>query len=420
MECRVRIVKGNYHAAFKVHGVEYTHSLRTKSAKEAEVRLGAIRDTLYRIENGTLAIPDGGDPKAFVLSGGRNPQRPEAGRRLTLGELADRYSGEVRGIEPNTRATLAIHLGHLRRHLGGDTPMGNLNLPRINGYATARSGEAHRGRPISSRTIRKELQTLRSAWAWGLEQGVMGVPPDWSLKSVRLPKDRGREPFRSREQIERIIRRGGVGEVEQARLWETLYLNGTEIGELLDFAGKAARLPWVFPMIATAALTGCRRSEMVRSQIDDWDLDGGILHVREKKRDASKDFTLRQVNIHPTLGTVFRRWLEVHPGGRNAFTATGRPLTVQKATEQFRRTMDASPHWAVVRGFHTLRHSVASILASRGVDQRYIDKLMGHQNEEMRLRYQHLFPRGVADAIHSLIEPPAPSIPDRQRHDSGR
>ncbi len=48
MECRIRSVKGNWHAAFKYGGVEYTQSLGTKSEREAEVRLGPIQDTLYR------------------------------------------------------------------------------------------------------------------------------------------------------------------------------------------------------------------------------------------------------------------------------------------------------------------------------------------------------------------------------------
>ena len=46
-------------------GVEYTQSLRTKSETEAEIRLGPIRDTLFRLHHGTLAIPAGADPKAL-------------------------------------------------------------------------------------------------------------------------------------------------------------------------------------------------------------------------------------------------------------------------------------------------------------------------------------------------------------------
>jgi integrase len=47
----------------------------------------------------------------------------------------------------------------------------------------------------------------------------------------------------------------------------------------------------------------------------------------------------------------------------------------------------------VVRGFHVFRHSFASNLATEGVDQRFIDEWMGHQTEDMRKRYRHLFPK---------------------------
>jgi site-specific recombinase XerD len=35
-----------------------------------------------------------------------------------------------------------------------------------------------------------------------------------------------------------------------------------------------------------------------------------------------------------------------------------------------------------------LRHSFISALASKGVDQRVIDEVVGHQSEEQRKRYQ--------------------------------
>lgn len=77
----VRQVKGNWRAAFDYGGVSYTHSLRTRSEREAEVRLGPIKDTLYRLEQGTLTMPPGADAKAFILSSGRHETKPT---RLTL------------------------------------------------------------------------------------------------------------------------------------------------------------------------------------------------------------------------------------------------------------------------------------------------------------------------------------------------
>ncbi|GAG00848.1 unnamed protein product, partial [marine sediment metagenome] len=67
------------------------------------------------------------------------------------------------------------------------------------------------------------------------------------------------------------------------------------------------------------------------------------------------------------------------------------PLTKDQATDFFKRTLRGSK-WEVVKGFHTLRHSFASICAMKGTAQEIIDTWMGHQTQEMRERYRHLFP----------------------------
>jgi integrase len=67
----------------------------------------------------------------------------------------------------------------------------------------------------------------------------------------------------------------------------------------------------------------------------------------------------------------------------------------------FKRTLGGSK-WAVIPGFHTFRHSFASILASEGVDETTIDRWMGHQTQEQRDRYRHLFPRNRKRAIELL------------------
>lgn len=59
--------------------------------------------------------------------------------------------------------------------------------------------------------------------------------------------------------------------------------------------------------------------------------------------------------------------------------------------------------WAVLRGFHVLRHSFTSNLAAAEVDQRRIDQWMGHQTEAMRKRYQHLRPIRMDNPVELVI-----------------
>jgi integrase len=53
-------------------------------------------------------------------------------------------------------------------------------------------------------------------------------------------------------------------------------------------------------------------------------------------------------------------------------------------------------------GFNLPRHPFSSNLARAGVDDRIIDHFMGHQTEEMRRRYQHLFPEEKRKALGRL------------------
>ena len=52
--------------------------------------------------------------------------------------------------------------------------------------------------------------------------------------------------------------------------------------------------------------------------------------------------------------------------------------------------------------FHTLRHTFASFLASRGTSLLAIKELMRHKNIEMTMRYAHLIPDIKKDAVHDM------------------
>jgi integrase len=56
----------------------------------------------------------------------------------------------------------------------------------------------------------------------------------------------------------------------------------------------------------------------------------------------------------------------------------------------------------VLKGWHVFRHSFISALASKGVDQRIIDDLVGHSTKEQRRRYRHLFPDVKQQALMGL------------------
>jgi len=167
-------------------------------------------------------------------------------------------------------------------------------------------------------------------------------------------------------------------------------------------------------MFMIAAHTGARRSEIIRSEIDDIDLTGGMIVIREQKRVRGR-LTTRSVPLSPRLAEALDAWLSQHPGGRQTFRkpelqATSdrnqnpmtKAITVDEANHHFKATLLDS-RWDKLRGWHVLRHSFCSNCAAQGIDQRLINGWVGHQTEEMVRRYRHLIPGQQQEAIRAVF-----------------
>jgi integrase len=109
------------------------------------------------------------------------------------------------------------------------------------------------------------------------------------------------------------------------------------------------------------------------------DMSAGTVTIREKKRVKGRRST-RTVPLTPRLAEILRSWLPLRPESSFLFcqaqqvtrskTKREGPTTVTKdeAHDHFKRTL-ADSKWSVLRGYHVLRHSFISALASAGVDK---------------------------------------------------
>ncbi len=392
---------GRFQLHFRYKGRQFHKGLRTESETTANAIKATVEETLLDLARGKLTLPDGADDRVlwqFLKSGGKLTELPEVVKSVTLGEVLESWEkGLPEGaMEANSRVTARIHMAHVLRVLGKARNARTLSTKDLQDYVGTRSREEYRKRAISARTIKKELGTLRAVW--NTQRAALALP-ELSFRGLKYEKGSQVEPFRTWEQIEQAIARGGPNDDQQAKLWETLFLDVGRITELLDYVKKHATAPWLYPAVAFIAHTGARRSEMMRSLVEDWDLDAHTVRVREKKKDKSVRVTFRHVPLSDLLTQVITDWLDAHPGGPFAFCQQdGSPLTRDIAHDHFKRTL-AGSEWERVRGFHVLRHSFASNLARENQPDRVIDKLMGHQTEDMRRRYQHLFPEAMTNAI---------------------
>jgi integrase len=403
-------VSGRHHIRFRYGKTPFKRALRLEDDREAERVCAQIEETLKDLKRGRLVMPADAEPGAFILSGGKLTGKPTPPpKQLTVDDLLELYRENfpVAAKAKTTLLTEAIHRKHLVRVLGQKTLVNTLTSSHIQKYVNQRAEEVYRGRTTSPDTILKELGTLRVIWNWGIRQGHLTAPVPFMDRQLDFARTEEKPPFRTFEEIKQVVEWGGLKDDEVAALWECLYLRLEQVHEVLELVKERATAPWIYPMFVLVAMTGMRRSEMVVSRREHFNFNNEVVSVREKKR-VKGVTSYRTIDINPFLGTVMKEWFAVHPGGPYTICQrNNEPLTVDQATDHFNRTL-AGTKWEVIGGFHTLRHSFASNLAAAGVDEPTIDAWMGHQTDEQRKRYRHLFPQNRKRSIGLLS-------PDKER-----
>ena len=153
---------------------------------------------------------------------------------------------------------------------------------------------------FAGRRFKRSLKTDRIDRADARCVRLKLVSGSFPRKGVRLPKGNELPPFQTWDEIERQIEQGDLDDAYAATLWDALYLRRHEIDALLKHVQEHASHPFIYPMVVMAAHTGARRAGLMRSQRMDFDLDGGIVTIREKKRVRGCN-TTRRVPLSPTL-----------------------------------------------------------------------------------------------------------------------
>jgi integrase len=310
--------KGNsFYCQFLHLGKRHTVTVGPVSLEEADAFAGKVEYLLLRIRQKLIHVPPGVAITDFILQDGKVPE-PEAPpvEPITFRQLRERYLETVQNgaLEENSLDTLRMHLRHFERTLGQGFLMQQLSLADLQRHVNQRARKKYRGKSLSPGTLKKEVASFRAAWNWGAHTGlVTGVFP---ARGLVYPKSDDKPPFQAWQEIERKL--PGLRAEERAALWDCLFLQQHEVAAFLEHVRNTASLAWICPAVAFAAHTGARRSEVIRVQVQDLDLDAGTVLIREKKR-AKGRRTHRRVPLSPFLAGVLREWLSGHPGGRFLF-----------------------------------------------------------------------------------------------------
>ncbi len=397
---------GHFKICFRWGEKKKRKSLPITDSKSADAILLRFEENVALLERGRLELLPTGDIMTFLLSDGKLSSSPKAShvQPKTLPEIVDRYLAAIShgSVEANSLEIFRMHLNHVLRKFGNNLILQNLVTADLQDYIDTRvRRKGKKSIPLSCVTLQKELATFQACYNWAVQTGLLtGSFPN---RGPRFPKGEDKQPFMTWEEIDRRVGRGGLSAEETKRNWDCLFLDLQQIDEFLAHVKSHGSRQWMYPMCVAAAHTRARRSELVRMNMDDIDFQQKTILIHERKR-VKGQRTTRRVPLTPFLEQVFLEWFRVgHPGGRYVFCQeqkTGHrpmegevaiPITADDAGTHFVLTVHGSK-WAVLRGWHVLRHSFASNLAAKGVDQRFIDEFMGHQTEAQRRRYRHLFP----------------------------
>ena len=228
---------------------------------------------------------------------------------------------------------------------------------------------AEREKKVAPATVNRELAFLKTVYSDAVSNGKAETNP---VKRVKLFKE------------------------NNAR---TRYLTGDEEARLFD------RLPGRYDLLVRFAFnTGLRQSEQFGLLWEDVDFDNGVVTVTKSKHGEARKVPLNQDSRHvlellgmfgkPEKGRIFP--VNAH----NFYNRVFKPALEEAKIDNF--------------VWHDLRHTFGSRLAMKGVPILTIKDLMGHKTLTMTLRYAHLAPGHLRDAVEKLTDTTTDTKPGKR------
>ncbi len=302
------------------------------NADEARKRAAHI---IARIKAGEEAVPE--------------PMKPAGGP--TVAELCARYLTEYVSVRCKP-GTAALYRSVIDRHVL--PALGRAPLAALSRAQVAEFHESLYETPAVANTALRILSSMhRLAAGWGM---VPEGTPNPCKALVKYP-ERRRERFLTDSEF-------------------------TRLGEALDEAeARGGASASAVAAIRLLALTGCRRSEVLKLRREDVALEAAELRLPDSKTGA------RAVPLPPQAVELLASLLSAHDG---PWVIPGRkPGTPLRNIDEAWRAIRKRAGLEDAR-LHDLRHSWASRALALGEALPVIGKLLGHSKMETTARYAHL------------------------------
>jgi integrase len=380
--------KNGYRLHFSYDGKQYRRFL-IKDKAQAYVLQNNINMRMLQFRTGLIAPPSGVSLPDFIFANAIHSPTREASfvpHITCLSQLITEYESISRPPRKSagTCRTEKFHLNHLKKFLQhfkyGDPPLESINVGLFDYYKAFRYAQG-----IRTDTLKKEHSTFQVMFQMAVDHGYVksNVVKDVKRDESQIPTHR----FRTNAEVEELLRSGQYTPKEIQEIKRFRYLTEAEIKELIALAeGK-----WLHPILIVFAYTGVRRGELAELEWGDVDFAHDRLTVHSKKQSRKRQVVARSIEMQAGLVQTLKAQKEITGTNRWVFPGTdGQKIKEECLRQSFHRLVQNTKFEGL--GFHVFRHSLASNLAAKGVDQRLIDDILGHQTQEMRQRYQHLFP----------------------------
>lgn len=257
---------------------------------------------------------------------------------------------------------------HLIPHFGSSY-LFKIGQKNIEDYKTARAAQ------VQPATVNREFSRLRHMFSCAMDWDYIKVNPCKGVKELKEPP--GRIRYLTQEEIEALLAECGPETLRQNH-WNA----GRPLSELLNV--------YLRPIVGIAIHSGMRRGELLGLRWKDVDFKGRMIYLETTKNGERRVIPTNDT-VYSTLKALPRYLHEelVFPG------INGNMLSMA-----FKRACKR----AGIEGcrYHDLRHTHASHLVMGGTSLRAVQTLLGHKDIRMTLRYSHLSPEHLMEAVTNL------------------
>jgi len=323
----------------------------------------------------------------------------ELAQRLLRKRLDDLAEAEVSGLRP-TKAILfneftPEYLDHVNAVRAKSSQkkvpsmvrilartFGSMNLSKVTSgdvqrWIDKRSQERKKnGKTIKPATVVSEFVTLSAIFREARKRGYVSKDP---CRGLSLPRVNNK-----------VIR--CLSDIEEQRL--------------LPACSDSIR-----PIVQAGLYSGLRKEELLDLRWGDLDFEQGLLTVEHGKGEKK-----RHIPMIPELSEILSALPRQVSKGEASPYVFNNPETGTRWVD-IRKPWFQALSLAGIRNFrfHDLRHSFASRMVQRGVPLKAVQELLGHADMKTTMRYAHLAPSDLRNAVLTLSKEAAKPSPDRER-----